>query len=122
MNQMYGESLKQQLVPLPLTTSLMLVPLKMRKSNKKQDGAYGYVNFYGISEVDREKFKEKEAFIKLNDTYTQKLYQEYGSSVDRIKECIHAAQVFRLNTNITEMIYEESREAKHFSNIKFNDK
>ncbi|HHU63358.1 MAG TPA: hypothetical protein GXZ32_04010 [Clostridiales bacterium] len=52
LRQRYGKLIGQRnLVPLPITPSLVLIPLKMIKPVVPGDGAMGYVNFLHISDV-----------------------------------------------------------------------
>jgi len=49
----YGKILNQRLgVPLAIHSSLVLIPLKLRKPLLPKDGAYGYVNLYSIEGVE----------------------------------------------------------------------
>lgn len=53
LHQKYGALLgSKQNVPLPLTASLVLVPLKMRRPRFGQDGAIGYVNACCVEAVE----------------------------------------------------------------------
>lgn len=55
LRKKYSELLgTKQNVPLPLTASLVLVPLKMRKPHFDQDGATGYVNVCAVKAVKEE--------------------------------------------------------------------
>jgi hypothetical protein len=52
LRKTYTELLSgSQSLPLPLTHSLVLVPLKMRAPRFEQDGATGYVNLYAVKAV-----------------------------------------------------------------------
>jgi hypothetical protein len=52
LRKTYTELLSgSQGLPLPLTHSLVLVPLKMRAPRFEQDGATGYVNLYAVKAV-----------------------------------------------------------------------
>lgn len=56
----YGKVLNQRLcVPLALHSSVVLIPLKMRKPLFPRDGAYGYVNLYSIKNVEESKQNTK---------------------------------------------------------------
>jgi len=49
----YGKILNQRLgIPLAIHSSMVLVPLKLRKPLLPKDGAYGYVNLYSIESVE----------------------------------------------------------------------
>ncbi|AOT70036.1 hypothetical protein [Geosporobacter ferrireducens] len=51
----YGTIIHRQLgVPLPIHSRLLLIPLKMRKPMFGKDGAYGYVNLYGIESLEEQ--------------------------------------------------------------------
>ncbi len=55
LRQRYGKLIGQKnLIPLPITPSIILIPLKMVKPIIPGDGAMGYINLLHISHVQRD--------------------------------------------------------------------
>lgn len=63
VRQKYGKLINQRnMVPLPLSHDLILIPFKMRKPVFLKDGSYGYINIFSIENIYS---KNEITFIKL---------------------------------------------------------
>ncbi len=80
----YGKIINMRnVIPIPLSHNLVLIPFKMRRPISLKDGSYGYVNYFLIEEVYRE---EGQTIIKLKNNNKLKCLCELKTAKDHLNK------------------------------------
>lgn len=74
---------QKNILPYPVHSRLILIPVKVRKPRLKKDGAFGYINYVWVEEVQEE---EKYCTILFKDHSRLKVLQHYHSVKGRMMQ------------------------------------
>lgn len=71
LQEQFGQ---KNILPYPLHPKLILIPVKVRKPRLKKDGAFGYINYVWVEQIQK---ADKHCTIVFKNKSTLKVLQKY---------------------------------------------
>lgn len=67
---------QKNILPYPLNPELILIPIKVRRPRLKKDGAFGYINYLWVKEIEKQ---DRFCQVIFKNHSTLKVLQSYNS-------------------------------------------